>query len=290
MSHSTTQKQAIIELDQVGFSYSSGEEANQPALANCSLEIYPGEMLALVGGNGAGKTTLAKLLNGLLIPQQGRVLVAGLDTRQQDHWWEVRQRVGMVFQNPDHQIVAATVEEDVAFGPENLALPPAEIKGRVDRYLQLMDLTAQRENPPAMLSGGQKQRLAIAGVLAMAPQCMVFDEPTAMLDDKGRRVLLTLLQELKTSQQIAVVLITHLMDEAALADRVAVLHQGSVAFTGTPAQLFAQPERLQRYKLTLPPVVEMALLLQGAGIAMDPLPLNTDQLVNILCQSLQAKT
>lgn len=290
MVHFTTkQKEPLIQVENVQFTYATNTE-QQPynALTNCNLVINEGEILAVLGSNGSGKTTLAKHLNGLLTPQHGRVLVAGMDTKQQANCWEIRRLVGMVFQNPDHQIVAATVEEDVAFGLENLGLPPTEIRQRVDRFLQLLQLTAERQTPPHMLSGGQKQHLAIAGVLAMYPRCVVLDEPTAMLDTNGRAKLQTLLQTLKTEHHISVVLITHLMEEAALADRVLVLHQGTVAFTGTPQQLFAQPERLAQYRLKAPTVVEMALMLKQAGVKMEQLPLNTDQLVNMLWQLLKA--
>lgn len=281
-------KETLIQVDNVHFAYPTGPgQDHSNALTNCSLRINKGETLAILGSNGSGKTTLAKHLNGLLVPQQGRVLVAGMDTQQQAHCWEIRRLVGMVFQNPDNQIVAATVEEDVAFGPENLGLSPTEIRQRVDCFLKLLQLTAERQTPPHMLSGGQKQRLAIAGVLAMYPRCIVLDEPTAMLDATGRRDLLLLLQRLKTEQQISVVLITHLMEEASLADRVVVLDQGTVAFDGTPQQLFAQGSGLMQYGLKLPPVVEMALMLKQAGIEMKQLPLNIDQLVNMLCRSLK---
>lgn len=275
-------KETLIQIENVCFSYPTGAKA----LTDCSLQIHKGETLVILGSNGSGKTTLAKHLNGLLKPQRGSVLVRGMDTRQQEHGGEIRRLVGMVFQNPDEQIVGATVEEDVAFGPENLALPPEEIRLRVDKILQLMQLTAERETPPHMLSGGQKQRLAIAGVLAMHPQCIVLDEPTAMLDVAGRRELQSLLQRLKKEQQITVVLITHLMEEAAQADRVVVLHQGTVRFDGTPRQLFNRPDKLTEYGLKLPPVVEMAIMLKKAGIDMAPLPLNIDQLVKMLCRSL----
>ena len=280
--------ETLIQVENVHFAYPLGAKQDRYcALANCSLRINKGETLAILGSNGSGKTTLAKHLNGLLIPQQGRVLVAGMDTQQQAHCWEIRRLVGMVFQNPDNQIVAATVEEDVAFGPENLGLPPTEIRQRVDHFLKLLQLTDERETPPHMLSGGQKQRLAIAGVLAMYPHCVVLDEPTAMLDATGRKALQALLQRLKTDHQITVVLITHLMEEAALADRVVVLHQGTVAFDGTPQQLFSQYSDLMQYGLRVPPVVEVAVMLKQAGIKMDQLPLNIDQLVNILCRSLK---
>jgi len=238
--------------------------------------------VALVGANGSGKSTLAKCLNALLVPTGGRVLVDGLDTRDPHAVWQVRQRVGMVFQNPDNQLVATVVEEDVAFGPENLGLPPAEIRRRVEEALRIVGMWDYRLHAPHLLSGGQKQRVAIAGMLAMRPSCLILDEATAMLDPQGRAEVLQTVDRLTREEGITVVHITHAMEEAALARRIVVLAGGRVALQGTPAEVFDQPEVLRRLRLTLPPVAVLGRQLRAAGLPLRGSVTTVDQLVDAL--------
>lgn len=238
--------------------------------------------MALVGANGSGKSTLAKCLNALLVPTAGRVLVDGLDTRDPHAVWQVRQRVGMVFQNPDNQLVATVVEEDVAFGPENLGLPPAEIRRRVEEALRIVGMWDYRRHAPHLLSGGQKQRVAIAGMLAMRPSCLILDEATAMLDPQGRAEVLQTVDRLTREEGITVVHITHAMEEAAVARRIVVLAGGRVALQGTPAEVFDQPEVLRRLRLTLPPVAVLGRQLRAAGLPLRGSVTTVDQLVDAL--------
>jgi energy-coupling factor transport system ATP-binding protein len=253
------------------------------ALQDIDLTIEPGEFVALIGANGSGKSTLVRHFNALLLPTAGKVWVDGLLTSQPRHLWEVRQRVGMVFQNPDNQLVASTVEEDVAFGPENRALPPGEIRQRVDEALNLVGLTGYRTHPPQMLSGGQKQHVAIAGVLAARPSCIIFDEPTSMLDPPSRRAVLNTIQRLNVEEGITVILITQSMDEAALARRVLVMHQGRIVMDGSPAAIFEQAERLQALKLGLPFSIQMAKRLKVGGISLLQTCLTVEELASALC-------
>lgn len=249
------------------------------ALDGAGLRVARGEFLALVGPNGSGKSTLARMCNVLLRPEAGSVVVDGLDTADPAHLWPIRDRVGMVFQNPDNQIVAAMVEEDVAFGPENQALPPAEIRARVEGALAAVGLTGLRLRPPHLLSGGQKQRLAIAGALALRPACLVLDEPTAMLDPRGRREVITTVRQLNRDLGIAVIWITHFMSVAAAADRVVVMAAGRAVLDGTPATVFAQVDRIRALQLDVPPAVSMADSLRQAGI---PLPENILDLAHLV--------
>lgn len=235
------------------------------ALRGINLEVGRGEFLAIIGENGSGKSTLAKHFNALLLPSEGEVRVDGMDTRDPRFLWEIRRRVGMVFQNPDNQLVATTVEEDVAFGPENLGLPPGEIRARVDEALALVGMSSFARHAPHLLSGGQKQRVAIAGVLAMRPQCLVLDEPTAMLDPAGRRDVLATVMRLNREEKITVVYVTHFMDEAARADRVAVLFRGELVALEEPASLFSRVPELRRWGLDIPPVAELAWRLRRRG-------------------------
>ncbi|MCD5406119.1 MAG: energy-coupling factor transporter ATPase [Desulfotomaculum sp.] len=276
--------ESLIELQNVNHAYEIGYQKSIKALSDLNLKIRMGEFIAVIGANGSGKSTFAQHLNALLLPDSGKVIVDGLDTANPDNTWAVRKRVGIVFQNPDNQLVAAIAEEDVAFGPENLGLPPVEIRQRVAYYLKLLDLTAQQKRPPHLLSGGQKQRLVIAGVLAMQPQCLVLDEPTAMLDPSGRQQLLQTIVKLNRENRMTVVLITHLMEEAALADRLVVLHQGTVAMDDTPRQIFTQKAQLEKYGLQLPGLAEMALKLAAVGLYNQKrIPLYIDELVDNLC-------
>jgi energy-coupling factor transport system ATP-binding protein len=253
------------------------------ALRGIDLTIGRGEFVALIGSNGSGKSTLACHFNGLLLPSAGEVRVDGLLTSDPHHLWEVRQRVGMVFQNPDNQLVASTVEEDVAFGPENLMLPPSEIRRRVGEALAVVGLQDYRTHPPQMLSGGQKQLVAIAGVLAARPSCIVFDEPTSMLDPPSRRRILDTVRRLNVHEGITVVLITQSMREAVIADRVLAMDAGRVAMDGPPEGIFEQGERLRAFGLGLPPAVEMARRLRAQGVALPPGLLTVEALAGVLC-------
>ena len=235
---------------------SGSEVAGTRALNGISLDIEKGSFTAIAGMNGSGKSTLAKCLNGLLIPTSGEVIVSGFDTKDSDHIWDIRGRVGMVFQNPDNQIVSSIVEDDVAFGPENLGVEPSEIRKRVDDALKRVGMYELKDKGAHMLSGGQKQRVAIAGAIAMKPECIVFDEPTAMLDPKGRDSVMQIIRELN-SEGITCILVTHFMDEAEQADRVIVLKQGEVLCDRTPSELFSDREMIEKAGLEMPPLIDL---------------------------------
>lgn len=273
---------ALIEVHHLTHVYHAGTPQEVRAVSDVCLTVRRAELLALVGGNGSGKSTLAKHLNALLLPTEGRVLVDGLDTRDPQALWEIRRKVGMVFQNPDNQIVATVVEEDVAFGPENLGLPPEEIRLRVEEALRAVGMLDYRRREPHLLSGGQKQRVAIAGVLAMRPQCLVLDEATTMLDPEGRREVLQTAHRLREQEGIAVVHITHNMEEAAQADRVVVLHQGRVALEGTPHEVFRDLPRLRSLQLDLPEVAELSWCLRRRGVPLQGTPLDPAELASQL--------
>lgn len=277
---------ALIRLEDVHFAYAAGGDSPAVAALNgITAQVLRGEILAVVGRNGSGKSTLARHLNGLLVPQRGRVLVDGMDTRDPAATWEIRRRVGMIFQNPDNQLVATTVEEDVAFGPENLGVPNPELQQRVTQALETVGMAAYRQHPPHRLSGGQKQRVAIAGVLAMQPACIVADEATSMLDPLGQAEVLQTLQELRRRLNVAVVLITHQMAEATLADRVIVLEQGRIAMEGTPREVLTRTEQLRRLDLDIPPAAAVAERLRRAGLPVPPGLMTPDELVEWLCPS-----
>jgi len=259
---------AMLRADNVRFDYTYENEAPQVVLQGIDLTIEKGSFVALLGHNGCGKSTLAKHFNALLLPTGGRVLVEELDTADEQNTYPIRRRVGMVLQNPDNQLVSTIVEEDVAFGPENLGLPPAEIRARVDAALAAVDMIAYKEHSPHKLSGGQKQRIAIAGVLAMHPDCLILDEPTAMLDPQGRQEVLDTVCRLNKEQGMTVVLITHYMEEAALADRVVVMDEGVVQADGTPRQVFADGERLRALGLDVPQPTALCALLREQGVAI----------------------
>ncbi|MBE3587479.1 MAG: energy-coupling factor transporter ATPase [Thermoanaerobacteraceae bacterium] len=267
--------------------YRQGGAGEREALKGISGDVYRGEFLVIIGPNGSGKSTLARHLNALLLPTAGTVAVDGLSTADPANLWEIRRRVGMVLQNPDNQLVAAVVEEDVAFGPENLGLPPEEVRRRVDGALAAVGLAEQRLRPPHLLSGGQKQRLAIAGALAMEPQCLVLDEPTAMLDPAGRREVLGTLRQLNRERGMTVILITHFMEEAALADRIWVLHGGRLVLSGSPAKVFSHREELKDMGLALPGAAELAWRLRQAGWPVPAEVVTLDQLVNFLVRKKQ---
>lgn len=278
---------AFIAVDSISFAYAPTDPATQQihlALDQVSLAVGRGEFVAVLGMNGSGKSTLARHFNALLLPREGHVLVDGMDTADEKHLWDIRDRVGMVFQNPDNQIVAAIVEEDVAFGPENQGCPPPEIRQRVAEALATVGMTAMRDRAPHLLSGGQKQRVAIAGVLALRPACLVLDEPTAMLDPSGRAEVVEVVHRLNREFGIAVVWITHFMEEAALADRVVVMAEGRIQLAGTPREIFVQSQRLRELRLDVPPAVAVADRLRASGILLPDSILTLDELVEALCR------
>lgn len=278
-------KDVLIKFEDVSFVYGSDSDEEFAALNRIDLEIYKGEFVAILGHNGSGKSTLAKHANGLLVPDSGRVLVSGIETKDSERVWEIRQKIGMVFQNPDNQLVSTTVEEDIAFGPENLGIETSEMHKRVDEALEAVGLTEMRLHSPHQLSGGQKQRVAIAGMIAMRPECIVFDEPTAMLDPVGRQEVMETIMRLNREEKITIVLITHEMDEAILADRVVVMEQGKIALTGTPREVFSQVDRLEELRLDVPQVTALAKRLREQGYSKfsDDI-LTIEEMVKILCQ------
>ena len=278
-------QRSFIELEKVCFSYiREQDQEEEAALENVDLAIDIGEFVAILGHNGSGKSTLAKHMNGLLLPTAGDVWVAGMNTKDEKHLWDIRQTVGMVFQNPDNQIVATTVEEDVAFGPENLGLDRGLIRERVDEALAIVGMSDFAQAAPHNLSGGQKQRVAIAGVIAMRPRCLVLDEPTAMLDPVGRREVLDTIHRLNKTEGITVVLITHFMDEAVGAERVVVMDDGKIVEQGPPATIFQKMELLRQLRLDVPPVVELVSRLRARKVALPQDLLTVDEMVTALCQ------
>ena len=257
------------------------EEVNR-AIDDVSIEIKEGEFVAVLGHNGSGKSTFAKQLDAILLPTDGTVWIQGLDTSKEENLWEVRKKTGMVFQNPDNQIIGNIVEEDVGFGPENMGIPTDEIWKRVDESLEAVGMTAYRMKSPNKLSGGQKQRVAIAGVMAMRPQCIVLDEPTAMLDPNGRREVVKTVHELNRQEGITVVLITHYMEEVIHADRVIVMDDGRVVMDGTPREIFSWVEELKSYRLDVPQVTELAYELQKNGVDLPDGILTLEELMKYL--------
>ena len=273
----------MIELNEISYRY---EGAQENALSGVSLTILDGEMLAIVGHNGSGKSTLAKHLNGLLTPDSGRVLVDGMDTGDEGKLLSIRQRVGMVFQNPDNQLVTAIVEEDVGFGPENLGVPPAEIRERVDSALREVGMTDYADRAAHALSGGQKQRVAIAGMLAMRPEGLVLDEATAMLDPEGRREVLDIVSRLHRETGITVVMITQHMEETLPCDRVVVMAGGKISFTGTPREVFRRSGELRELGLDVPETVWLRDALAERGLALPGDPLTMTETADAICRSL----
>lgn len=273
----------LIEIQNVSYAY---EDAAAKALNNVSLTINDGEFVAVVGHNGSGKSTLAKHLNALLLPTEGKVLVDGMDTADEADTLSIRQRVGMVFQNPDNQLVTTIVEEDVAFGPENIGVPGNEIRTRVDRALAAVGMEKYAHSAPNMLSGGQKQRIAIAGMLAMQPKVLVLDEATAMLDPKGRRDIIDLVTKLHKKNGITVVMITQYMEEAIGADRVAVMSGGELILEGTPKEVFSQDELLHRHRLDVPVMQQLANRLNARGANLPKSILSVEEMAQAICLSL----
>ena len=273
----------LIEIQNVSYAY---EDAAAKALNNVSLTINDGEFVAVVGHNGSGKSTLAKHLNALLLPTEGKVLVDGMDTADEADTLSIRQRVGMVFQNPDNQLVTTIVEEDVAFGPENIGVPGNEIRARVDRALAAVGMEKYAHSAPNMRSGGQKQRIAIAGMLAMQPKVLVLDEATAMLDPKGRRDIIDLVTKLHKENGITVVMITQYMEEAIGADRVAVMSGGELILEGTPKEVFSQDELLHKHRLDVPVMQQLANRLNAHGANLPKSILSVEEMAQAICLSL----
>ena len=277
---------SMLQAEELRFDYTYENEAPQIVLRGVDLTIEKGSFVALLGHNGCGKSTLAKHFNALLLPTGGRLLVEGMDTADEENTYAIRRRVGMVLQNPDNQLVSTIVEEDVAFGPENLGLPPAEIRQRVDEALAAVDMTAYRDHSPHKLSGGQKQRIAIAGVLAMHPDCLILDEPTAMLDPQGRREVLDTVCRLNKEQGMTVILITHYMEEAALADRVVVMDEGVVVMDGTPREVFAQSHALRERGLDIPQPTALCEILRSKGVTLPESVLTPEECATAILQLL----
>lgn len=264
--------------------YVDNEGNEKLAVNGVNLSVKKGEFLVVLGHNGSGKSTIAKHMNVLLLPSGGKVYVSGMDTEVEENMWEIRKNVGMVFQNPDNQLVATIVEEDVAFGPENIGIPPVEIRKRVDESLKKVGMYEYRKHAPHLLSGGQKQRIAIAGILAMSPKCIVLDEPTAMLDPSGRREVLKTIKQINKENGITIVLITHYMDEAVQGDRVVVMDQGKIALEGTPREVFPKVEMMKEIGLDVPQVTELAYELNKEGININTDILSIEEMVDALCQ------
>ena len=276
----------LIRTEDLSFEY-QGEDKSTPVLHEINLKIHRGEFVAVLGHNGSGKSTLAKQFNSILIPTGGVVYVEGIDTSNEETIFDVRQRVGMVVQNPDTQIVATLVEEDVAFAPENLGVPPEEIRQRVDSALQEVDMYDYRNHAPHQLSGGQKQRVAIAGIIAMQPDCIVLDEATAMLDPRGRREVLKTIESLNRDLGTTIVHITHFMEEAVLAGRVVVIDNGRILLDGTPAEVFRHVEQLKEVGLDVPQVTELMHELRAEGIPVSPDVLTARECVDVLVNLLE---
>lgn len=279
----------MIKAKDVVFEYQRyDEEGNvcdtKRAVDGVALDVKKGDFVAILGHNGSGKSTLAKHINAILLPKEGEVWVAGMDTRDEEHIWDIRQNAGMVFQNPDNQIIGTIVEEDVGFGPENMGVPTGEIWTRVEEALKAVGMYKYRKHSPNRLSGGQKQRVAIAGIVAMHPQCIVLDEPTAMLDPNGRKEVIRAVRALNQVENITVLLITHYMEEVVHADKVIVMDEGKVVMQGTPKEIFSRVEELKSYRLDVPQVTLLAYELKKKGIPLSDGILTIEELVNELCR------
>lgn len=283
MESNGSDKDILFDIRNVSHTFETEEGKSFEALKNITAQIRKGGFTAIIGTNGSGKSTLARHLNALLLPTEGELLVDGMNTSDESAVWKIRQKVGMVFQNPDNQLVAAIVEEDVAFGPENLGVPPEEIRERVEQALEKVGMMAYKGQAPSMLSGGQKQRIAIAGVLAMQPDCIVLDEPTAMLDPKGRAEVMATIHELNEKEGITIVLITHFMEEAVTADRVMVIDRGVLQMDGTAREVFSQADKLTEIGLDVPVAADLSRRLRKAGMAVSENCMTDEELGEALC-------
>ena len=275
--------EVLFDIRHVSHTFETEEGKTFDALKDVTAQIKKGEFTAIIGTNGSGKSTLARHLNALLLPTEGELIVEGMRTSDAGRVWDIRPKVGMVFQNPDNQLVAAVVEEDVAFGPENLGVPPEEIRERVDLALEKVGMTSYRKQAPSMLSGGQKQRVAIAGVLAMKPDCIVLDEPTAMLDPKGRKEVMDTIHELNKTEGITIVLITHFMEEAVTADHILVIDRGVLKMEGTPREIFSQADKVTEIGLDVPVPADLARRLRKKGMAVSEKCMTDEELGEALC-------
>ena len=279
----------FIKAEHLSFYYEQEDEQQNTqklVLRDVSLSVKKGEFLAVIGHNGSGKSTLSKHMNAILLPTGGTVYVDGIDTSDEERIYEVRRKVGLVLQNPDNQLVASIVEEDVAFGPENLGVEPEEIRRHVDKSLKAVDMYEYRLHAPHKLSGGQKQRIAIAGILAMEPDCIVLDEPTAMLDPKGREEVISAITRLNKEQGITVVIITHNMEETVNCDRVVVMDKGRILTEGTPREVFSQVQLIRSHQLDVPQATELCSMLESCGLKLPQLPLDTQECIDVLSEVL----
>ncbi|MDN9637870.1 energy-coupling factor transporter ATPase [Clostridioides difficile] len=273
----------IVKVNNISFEYIT-DEAKLKAIDDLSLDVKKGEFVAIIGHNGSGKSTLSKNLNAILMPTEGNILIDGMDTKEEERLWDIRQTAGMVFQNPDNQIVATIVEEDVAFGPENLGIEPKEIRRIVEESLKSVGMYDLRDRQPHLLSGGQKQRVAIAGIIAMRPKCIIFDEATAMLDPSGRKEVMKTIKRLNKEENITVIHITHFMEEAVEADRVVVMEKGKKILEGAPREVFSKIKMLKEIGLDVPCMTELSSLLIEEGINISSDILTVDEMVMELCQ------
>lgn len=274
----------MISIKNLKHYYIDADGNEVKALDGVSLDIEQGEFVAIIGANGSGKSTLARHINALLLPTEGEVLVDGMDTADDEKMWDIRQRAGMVFQNPDNQIVAAIVEEDVAFGPENIGVPCEEIRPRVEKALAAVGMTEYAKHAPHLLSGGQKQRVAIAGIMALEPECIVLDEPTAMLDPQGRKEIVATVRKLNEEKKITIVYISHYMVEALAADRVVVMEKGHIRFQGTPREVFSRVDELEQLGLEAPLAAKVASELRKGGVKLPQDIITDEELAQALCQ------
>lgn len=273
----------MIKAEKLSFDYIR-QDATTRVLEDFDIDVKDGEFVVIMGHNGSGKSTFAKLANAILKPKSGDVYIAGMNTKEEDKIWSIREHAGLIFQNPDNQIVATIVEEDVAFGPENLGVESSEIRKRVDDVLKIVDMDNYHKRPPHMLSGGQKQRIAIAGVLAMQPKCIILDEPTAMLDPSGRAEVLKIIKKLNKEEKMTVVLITHFMNEAIDADKIVVIDEGKIVMTGTPKEVFSNVETMKAIGLDVPHVTQLALALNEEGLAIDKDIITIEEMVENICR------
>ncbi len=273
----------LIQIKNLSFYYENEEGDKYKAIDDFNLDIKKGEFVVIIGHNGSGKSTLSKNMNAILKPTEGDIIVNGMNTKDADKMWDIRQTAGMVFQNPDNQIVATIVEEDVAFGPENLGIEPAEIRRRVEESLKNVGMYEFRDRQPHLLSGGQKQRVAIAGIIAMKPECIIFDEATAMLDPSGRKEVMKTIKKLNKEENITAIHITHFMEEAVEADRVIVMEKGKKVLEGTPREVFKEIDRLKKIGLDVPCMTEISHMLNKEGLKIREDILTVDEMVNELC-------